>query len=1786
MRKWLKRLGKILGVAAVIVVAAALLALLFVQTGPGRNVVRGKVVDAIDAQLEGEIEVGVLQGNLLTWAELHDVVVRDGRGNVLARIPTVRADYAPLQLLRSELRVASVEVSRPLVVVRRYEDGALNLATLVEPEPAAEEQPPGEFRVSIQQAVLQDGLVVYLDDQLIAEEFGPSARSDLEHILEAIDNPDTTIDVLRRQVEDLLEEASTEAPAAASIAGLDLQGRVFMHGGDRLSARLESLDARVDTSAISGGQALEARQLRVKRSLDHLEVQADKLGLGAFARTAELRAAADFVVERDRFGNRAVVDIERFGLNLAEVELGAELFALVAPDAPIDGPLYASARLTGTPEQFSYVASAGCEADPSVTLAGTALFPGEDFSRAEYDMALLVDEFQPQRCLDIGGREAQLSGSLLVEGQGINPETLSANVRLGLRDMELDSYRVDSLYAEASAADGLFGLDTLGTLTPYGHATARGQYDLDGSYSVELSADANPEVRELVDQLGAGQLSTDFARVRAQSKGQLDLDAEAPLDMVQRADVSAQWRLRDVVVESDSVGSSSGDISASIAAAPDGDDRRQVEFSGQIDGEAIDVGQSRLGWLDFEASGSGRLSQPVDDPLEALEGLSSRWRLRARGVNAAATRISGVDLRVGMDRSSTQRPFAWTARGSVAGVRQNDLVVGRLGVDLGGTAAVDQTDEGAELGRVTARGAADLTGLATGLAEVGSSTVRVDLAGRPPQMHGEVELDARDIETLGEQIEAISATVGLRADQQFDLDAHVERSVPIDLESAGRIGDDFGLFEFERMVLSSADVRLELSPGASVRVLDNGVRFENFRLDGPDQFASLQGEVRTRGALDLKFELSNIQPGSIREGFGLEQLIPPVRGAINAEAQLTGVARAPVVATSLSIEDFHYDQYGPFDAALEFGYANEALQIDELRLSAYRTPVLRASGQVPLEFDLRGRFEVPDDRDMDLEATVPSLRLEDFYELLPLLEEQELEGVVSGHIQLGGTIRQPSIDLDIGAEDVAVSGDIGREYVELEQITTRLDMEYVPPVGQRGGITANYELDWRGQELVRASLSTPMPIARWVHQVLDPEQPIPDWADEIAQLSFALSLHLDRLDMGVVPLESFAEADAEGVARVDLRGDGTFSDPRIDFDAHIDGFGWNQYRNIFAGAEMQLRDEVIHIEELRTEWDGDEIFVAFGELPFPTDALLNGQPPTDLPIDLTAQLSRTPLSKLSAYDYEFARYEGELAAVFRAKGTLSDPRIEGRAGLFNAQMTDGQKGTIAASFRARNGRVLADASVCRFYDELVFARANLPINLDITDLAAGGDALADGELRVELKSEKIALADLIPAQLLSEFITDPEGNVEVDLQLAGTWEEPRVAGGLLLEDGAFTLPQFGRRFTDIGVDVRADSDQIEVVKARLSERNSWAELEATVGLDDFSPTQITAALRTKEFNVGAFADGLDAFVTSEIAVRGNLSGDSRQLTARATELEISVPETGRTDLHPTALHDEIIVLQRRTDAEEVLDVGSLVTSPEDAPERPTRYEVRFIAERGSWLRHPIGDVEFEANLTTEIGGPQVAIVGAVDTIRGEVEFVGKRFVVPNQENAILFTGASPPNPTLDLRAIYPLDRAIAAEIGEPSEEPSIVVRVRGRSTTPNLLLESDPAMTETEILFVLMTGRPPAQAEAGEESRVSGLAMGAASGIFAGMLQQRLAATLPVDVLRVEAGEGFRDVRVEFGKYITQNVFVSYTYEFGLEEDEAENIAKIEYRFAPRWKLETQYSDQMTGQFNIFWNIY
>lgn len=508
--------------------------------------------------------------------------------------------------------------------------------------------------------------------------------------------------------------------------------------------------------------------------------------------------------------------------------------------------------------------------------------------------------------------------------------------------------------------------------------------------------------------------------------------------------------------------------------------------------------------------------------------------------------------------------------------------------------------------------------------------------------------------------------------------------------------------------------------------------------------------------------------------------------------------------------------------------------------------------------------------------------------------------------------------------------------------------------------------------------------------------------------------------------------------------------------------------------------------------------------------------------------------------------------------------------------------------------------------QVIFARAGrgmlegqletrIPIPAVYRDNAALGPAAVLGTLRARVPLETVG-------PYLPSALYQPTGRVLGDVTVEGTLANPNVQGGFATEDAEVTLAPLYTRLSEIAAEVTfsgqsATLDRFEarVGRGRISGKGGTAMVVTPDGYDERA--------EDAEGRTGLWGAWSQA---------GDLSLELSGFPVVRPEFPLGVAD-GRIDATHRAAPDETHI------AVEVAESRVRLTNKRLMPARAIARNARIgyhdwtgavraadsvFAGEGTLtvdlaLKDPIdirGDrtgLQMEGRMRIERVDDVAKVDGGFDVLSGHFELFDNPFEL--REGRIYMLGGDLGADTGDAErreasirrdpdrpeTALPLEPVVDFTSSGYVVDTDVLVKVEGPFRRPELVLASNPSLPEYQILTLLVTGRVDAVDERNGDVRrqVEQLA----NRFHNPSLKRQLFDRLGVDNLGVGFGSSVDQPIVTVGKQLTREVYVETTYHHNAPPDENGKEALVEYRFVPRWSVETVYGDAAEGRFNLWW---
>ena len=248
--------------------------------------------------------------------------------------------------------------------------------------------------------------------------------------------------------------------------------------------------------------------------------------------------------------------------------------------------------------------------------------------------------------------------------------------------------------------------------------------------------------------------------------------------------------------------------------------------------------------------------------------------------------------------------------------------------------------------------------------------------------------------------------------------------------------------------------------------------------------------------------------------------------------------------------------------------------------------------------------------------------------------------------------------------------------------------------------------------------------------------------------------------------------------------------------------------------------------------------------------------------------------------------------------------------------------------------------------------------------------------------------------------------------------------------------------------------------------------------------------------------------------------------------------------------------------------GKSSKDPKPAPWPFLRAKVKVDMPKNVWVRARGTAIELRGKLdvTKKLQQPFI-LSGDIETVRGFASFFGKKFGI--EQGRITFTGTEEINPTLDVIATHKVSSYLVS------------IHIEGESQKPTLTFSSEPEeLEEADIMSLLLFGKTSDRLTSSEESSLSDRAGKAAAGAAAGAAAQVVGEQLGLDTIEVDFGGESGEARIGAGRYITQDIFLSYERQLG---EQSGNTVGVEYILSRRLRLKGTSSDLGETALDLLW---
>lgn len=426
--------------------------------------------------------------------------------------------------------------------------------------------------------------------------------------------------------------------------------------------------------------------------------------------------------------------------------------------------------------------------------------------------------------------------------------------------------------------------------------------------------------------------------------------------------------------------------------------------------------------------------------------------------------------------------------------------------------------------------------------------------------------------------------------------------------------------------------------------------------------------------------------------------------------------------------------------------------------------------------------------------------------------------------------------------------------------------------------------------------------------------------------------------------------------------------------------------------------------------------------------------------------------------------------------------------------------------------------------------------------------------------------------LLNNFFTNtkkikqPEAILNMDFDAFGNVDNPKFKGYLNVEKGTLPFPKFGIDYKDIKLRLRAENNIINLDSLYIKQKG-WLLAKGVVELSNKEFGKLNSldfSLKSDNFQL-AKHNNYDALISSDITLNHNdietKYGGVLQVLRSSFNIDALTDFGGAKSLE-TPLLIQALEENRDSTTIEINKNIEIPKSEENEFLRNLKGSLKVEIPRNFWIKSDDMQMELYGDVDVIKNSTFFEIFGSLGVHRGFYTFYGKKMVI--DEGEFTFTGGENFNPALHLNALY--------TFRTPEREKKVLsLNVGGDLAEPEITFSLDKVdIPEADAIAYILFGQPFDQLNHDSQSGVNdAIASRLFSNMIASQLSKTLGKTLNLDLIEVDPTDNWQNTTFTVGKYLTNDLFVTYQRSFGESDDNeiSKETISLEYEITKRLSL-------------------
>jgi translocation and assembly module TamB len=447
---------------------------------------------------------------------------------------------------------------------------------------------------------------------------------------------------------------------------------------------------------------------------------------------------------------------------------------------------------------------------------------------------------------------------------------------------------------------------------------------------------------------------------------------------------------------------------------------------------------------------------------------------------------------------------------------------------------------------------------------------------------------------------------------------------------------------------------------------------------------------------------------------------------------------------------------------------------------------------------------------------------------------------------------------------------------------------------------------------------------------------------------------------------------------------------------------------------------------------------------------------------------------------------------------------------------------------------------------------------------------SDGQIDGALQTHQLRLSALQP--MLEGSVSELDGKLDSDFKASLRGGQSQLTGHASLRDGVIHIPTVGQRFTKIDADVEVTPGELRIENVKGRGVTGGFEAQAVAKLVGLAPASAQASLKIKEddklpLTLEGEAMG-DIWGSLQATYSHDEASQTNRIDVKLDKVHVILPDAPPRGLQELDQPEYIRVGYRRRDGDFTPIALQLLQEPSEPSETTTLVEVDLGTV--SLVKGQQAKVDLTGKIQATLGD-ELDVQGQISTKRGQLDISGKTFEI--ERGTVAFTGGKPDDPTINAVARY-----------DSPDGYTVYAEYTGTAAKGKLAMRSEPALSQDEIITLLLFGSPDGSIGASNGDSLS-TAVSVAGGSAAQGLNRAISDVTDLDVsARVDTSTGAP--RPELVLQLTPRVAAKVTEALGEPvpgQSPDRTFVTLDLRLGSNWSLSTTVGDRGASAFDMIW---